>query len=57
MYTDVPKSDDIIVITDTLKTNSEIDEINQKAIIHTLKMMMEQNYFSLTNNITSKPRD
>jgi hypothetical protein len=46
MYTNIPKSGFMHVITDALKTNPEIEEINQKEILHTLKTVTEQNYFN-----------
>jgi hypothetical protein len=44
MYTNIPKSGVINVITNALLTNPEIEKINQKEILHTLKTGTEQNY-------------
>jgi hypothetical protein len=44
MYTDIPKIDTKNIISNTLKSNLEINKI-QKEILHILRTVMEQIYF------------
>jgi hypothetical protein len=45
MYTNIPKINTISIICNLLGGNPEINMNIQKEILHTLKMVMEQNYF------------
>lgn len=45
MYINIPKSNVISIINNTLRTISEIVETNQTGIIHILKTMTEHKYF------------
>jgi hypothetical protein len=45
MYTNIPRAETTNIIHNILKTNQNINDDNQKEIIHTLDTIMEQNYF------------
>jgi hypothetical protein len=45
MYTNIPKNSIINIINNTLENNNEIEKNIQKEITHTVKTVIEQNYF------------
>jgi hypothetical protein len=45
MYTNIPRTETANLIYNILKTNQNINDSNQKEILHTLDTIMEQSYF------------
>lgn len=56
MYTNVPKRDIMTVINNILQDNSEVHMNIHKKIMHTLQIMVKQNYFQFYK-ISNKQRN
>jgi hypothetical protein len=47
MYTNIPKMDTVNIINNILKNNPAINKNNREEIVHTLQVIIEQNYFQI----------